>query len=102
MDTKRALLGLPGLLLLASLQGGCTVAPPVQEMSDARQAIHAAIEVDARELAPATLQEAERLVDTATQNLEHGNYEAARRAAIAARKQAMQARDQAVTGRSNL
>jgi hypothetical protein len=75
---------------------GCAVAPPVQEMSDARQAIRAAIEAEAEEYAPETLQEAESLLDTATRDLESGDYQQAKQAATEAREKAIKARDEAL------
>jgi HEPN domain-containing protein len=62
-------------------------------MSDARQAIRAAQEANAREHAPQNLQEAEGLMDQATRNLDRGAYEEARREAMAARERAIQARN---------
>lgn len=75
---------------------GCAIAPPVQEMSDARQAIRAAVDAEADEYAPRTLSAAESLLDSAAEDLESGFYEQARRAAIAAREKAIQARDEAL------
>ncbi len=75
---------------------GCAVAPPVQEMSDARQAIRAAQEAHAGKHAPGTLSQAEELLSHATRSLEQGAYEDARRAAVAARQKAIAARDRAV------
>ncbi len=53
------------LLLLA----GCATAP-VQEMSDARQAIQAAEEAGAAEYAPEALQDARRLLTSAERKLQ--------------------------------
>lgn len=80
------------LLALAS----CAVAPPVQEMSDARQAINAAREANAALHAPITLQKAETSLDEAARGIEHGHYLDAREAAIAARRHAIRARDEAL------
>lgn len=81
------------LLLLLS---ACTVMPPVQEMSDARQAIKAAREADAGEYAPQKLRSAEDSLELATKTLEQGEYEAARMAATVAKALAIKARDEAV------
>lgn len=78
---------------------GCAIAPPVQEMSDARQAIRAAVDADAKEYAPRPLRAAELLMDTAAQDLEQGQYEQARQAAMAAREKAIEARDEALMAR---
>lgn len=83
--------------LLALLIAACAISPPVQEMSDARQAIRAAMEAQADKHAPDNLRDAERLMDEAARSLERGAYDDARRAALAARVQAAQARDAALT-----
>lgn len=90
----RFLLALSALIPL--LLAGCASAPPVQEMSDARQAIMAAREADAERYAPEALHGAEQLMDEATRKLESGAYEQARQAALTARVKAMKARDTAV------
>jgi hypothetical protein len=74
----------------------CTVMPPVQEMSDARQAIEAAREVNAEQYAPQKLRSAEDSMELATRTLEQGEYEAARMAATVAKALAIKARDAAV------
>ena len=71
---------------------GCAVAAPVQEMSNARQAIQAAREAKAEQYAPAVLDTAERLLKQATDELERGNYDSARQNALAARDEAVRAR----------
>jgi uncharacterized protein (UPF0332 family) len=76
----------------------CAVAPPVQEMSDARQAISAAREANASQFAPATLGRAEESLDEAARGLEQGHYLDAREAAKAARYHAIRARDEALAG----
>lgn len=93
---------LSGVLLFLSQFSGCAVAPPVQEMSDARQAIQAAREADAVRLAPGPLGQAEHYLSRATQELEQGDYDQAREAAIVAKEQAMQARDKAAGINGNL
>jgi hypothetical protein len=74
----------------------CTVMPPVQEMSDARQAIKAAREANAEKYAPQKLQSAEDSMELATRTLEQGEYEAARMAATVAKALAIKARDAAI------
>jgi hypothetical protein len=74
----------------------CTVMPPVQEMSDARQAIKAAREAHAEKYAPQKLRSAEDSMELATRTLEQGEYEAARMAATVAKALAIKARDAAI------
>lgn len=81
------------LVLLVS----CSVNPPVQEMSNARQTIQSAHDVKAQLYAPVPLQEAERLLEQATEALQAGDYLAARDFAIAAQQQAIKARQQALS-----
>jgi len=79
------------LLLLTA----CTAAP-VQEMSDARQAIDSAEAVGAARRSPETLTAAQRLLQEAQAQLEAGAYPEARRHALEARAEAIRAREQAV------
>lgn len=80
------------LLLLALLSlGACQTAPPVQEMSDARQAITAAREAGAAELAAFHLKAAEDYLDSAKQALEAKDYWEARRDAKQAKMKALDA-----------
>jgi len=79
------------LLVLAVLVQACASAPPVQEMSDARQAIAAAREAGAAELAPGTLLSAEESLALATQQLQDGIWWAARKSALNARESAFRA-----------
>ena len=69
----------------------CATSPPVQEMSDAREAIAAAEEASAGELAPGPLSDARRFLETAEQLLRDQAYGAARINAIRAKNRAMQA-----------
>ena len=75
-----------GLLCLA----GC-VAAPVQEMSDARQAVRAAQAAGAAERAPQELDAAVNLVGEAEGHLERRAYRPARKAAVEARRMAIRA-----------
>lgn len=79
------------LLLAVILLAACSRSPPVQEMSDARQAIAAARDAGARGLAPAELASAEQRLGDAERYLRSGGYGQARRAALAAREEAVQA-----------
>jgi len=79
------------VLLLAATIAGC-VGAPVQEMSNARQAVRAAERAGAASHAPDTLNEARRLLKNAEYNLRHGDYRTARDDAEQARNKAVEAR----------
>ena len=69
----------------------CETAPPVQEMSDARQAIAVAREAGAADLAAVELRQAEDYLASAQQKLTRRAYAQARRDALAARLSALEA-----------
>ncbi len=83
------------LLLAAALAtagaGGCAGAP-LQEMSDARQAVRAAERAGAGQHAPKELAEAKRLVEKARASMQQGEYRDARDDAERARERATEAR----------
>lgn len=79
------------VVLSAGWLAGCATSPPVQEMSDARQAIAAAEEARADELAPQTLSEARQYLMQAEERIRQGNYSIARSDAIRARTRAIYA-----------
>ncbi len=81
--------GLLAVLLLAI--AGCVTGPPVQEMSDARQAIAVAKEAGAAKLAAAELDEAEAYLDSAQKKLSEHSYSPARRDALLAKDKALDA-----------
>ena len=89
------------MLILAVSLVACALAPPVQEMSNARQTIAAANDVKAKIHAPEQIAEAERLMLQATNALESGNYLAARDLAVAAQQQAIKARQQSISKQNN-
>ncbi|QKT04936.1 DUF4398 domain-containing protein [Ectothiorhodospiraceae bacterium 2226] len=92
-DRWKRLLAVPvSLLFLAA----CAVAPPVQEMSDARQAVQAARDAQAQRYAVDVLVAAERLLEQAARDLEAGQYRSARDAALEAKEQAMRSRSLAI------
>jgi len=72
---------------------------PVQEMSDARQALQAAAEVGAREKATEAYQSANELLGKAEGALKTANYAEARELAEQAKEQAIQARKQSLGSR---
>ena len=69
----------------------CSAGPPVQEMSDARQAIAAAREAGAENLAAEDLRAAEAFLDSAQRNLSERAYGSARRDATLAKEKARKA-----------
>ena len=79
------------LMMLAVACVAACAGAPVQEMSDARQAIRAARAAGAAERAPDALRSAEQLLATAEHELKDGDYREARRAATAARARAGEA-----------
>jgi sialic acid synthase SpsE len=78
------------MLLSNLLIVGCAGAP-VQEMSNARQAIRAARDAGADRVAPQQLSEAQDLLQRAEASLQNRAYGEARRSAIAARGKAAEA-----------
>jgi hypothetical protein len=79
------------MLVAALAVGACVTTPPVQEMSDARQAISAAEEANAGKLAPETLGDARRFLEQAEQQLQQEAYGPARMNAVRAKNRAAQA-----------
>ena len=79
------------LLVLLATVAGCSSGPPVQEMSDARQAIAVAREAGASEAAPAELRAAEDYLDSALRNLSRKEYAEARQDAVEAKARARRA-----------
>ncbi|HLS81978.1 MAG TPA: DUF4398 domain-containing protein [Steroidobacter sp.] len=79
------------MVLLLSMGLAACVGAPVQEMSNARQAIRAARDAGAEQAAPQKLMEAQTLLDRAQDNLQRRAYRDARRDALAARGKAAEA-----------
>ena len=81
-------------MLLASvvmlLVSACATTAPVQEMSNARQTIQAAVEAGAEIYASEELDKARQLLEQASQELEIENY------AVQAKQHALQARQTAL------
>jgi hypothetical protein len=69
----------------------CTTGPPVQEMSDARQAIAVAREAGAAELAPDAFNAAEAYLASAQRKLSERAYKQARNDAVQAKNMALDA-----------
>ncbi len=80
----RALLTTATLLL-----GGCVTAPPVQEMSDARQAIDAAEQAGSGGASADALADARRLLEEAERLIQQEAYGPARMNAVRAKNRAM-------------
>jgi hypothetical protein len=80
---------LAAILLLGV--SACATTPPVQEMSDARQAIAAARDASAEQYAAAQLTRAVELMGTAERDLQARLYHGARRAAVEAKNAAFDA-----------
>jgi hypothetical protein len=80
----------PALVVVAAL-AACVTAPPVQEMSDARQAISAAEQADANRLAPDSLSDARRFLAEAERQIQQNAYGPARMNAVRAKNRAAQA-----------
>jgi outer membrane PBP1 activator LpoA protein len=91
MASIRSFNRLIGVLLLALTLAACETAPPVQEMSDARQAITVAREAGAADLAAAELAEAEKYLQNAEDKLDGHLYREARHAALEAKYRAQEA-----------
>lgn len=85
------------LALLCAGAAGCAGAP-VQEMSNARQAIKAARDAGAERAAPEQFSEARSLLEQAETSLQKGAYDDARRSAIAAKTKATEALTAAHSG----
>ena len=82
--------------LILLLFTACATTAPVQEMSNARQTIQAAVEAGAEIHAPDELANARELLEEASRELEIGNYPLARDYALQAKQRAMQARQTAL------
>ena len=79
------------IVALFALLYACGTGPPVQEMSDARQAIAAAKEAGAKDRAAEDLRAAEAFLDSAQRSLSERLYGSARRDATLAKERARKA-----------
>lgn len=89
------LIARPILIALMPLAMTACATAPVQEMSDARQAIYSAEAAGANQRAPDTLLAAQNLLQEAQKYLAAGDYDEARRYALEARDAAIRSREQA-------
>jgi len=79
------------LALLSFFVVSCSISPPVQEMSDARQAIAVAEVADASERAPAQMGNARRFLEEAEAHIKQQQYGLARSMARIAKNSAVEA-----------
>jgi hypothetical protein len=87
-------------LLSGAVMGGCAGAP-VQEMSNARQAVRAAEQAGATTAAPEVMAEARQLLKSAESHLRRGDYRAARDEAELVRTKAVEARSLAENAKAS-
>lgn len=85
----------------ALLLNACAMTAPVQEMSNARQSIRAASDVNAEQLAGNVLSEAKQRLKSAMHELDTGEYEKARILALEAKHLALKARQIAVSTKAD-
>lgn len=90
-DAARRCARLIALVACLGILSACQAGPPVQEMSDARQAIAVAREAGAEELASDELREAEASLQRAEDSISRKSYAAARRDALSAKESALDA-----------
>ena len=89
--TGRFFSGICGILWVTIFLTGCATSPPVQEMSDARQAIAAAREAGAEQYAADQLSKAETQLEAAETDLKSGMYWSAKISATDAKDTALNA-----------
>ena len=95
---KRLLFSVNLVALALSISACAMIAPPVQEMSNARQSIKAAKQANAEKFATNVLAEAKQRLRSAMRELDAGEYERARRLALEAKHLALKARQLSETG----
>ncbi len=86
---------IPLFAVFSLLLVSCVTAP-VQEMSDARQAIEAAEAAEADRYAPRTMEQARSRLRSAEESLDSKSFKEAQRDAELARQAAIEAREQAI------
>jgi len=77
-------------LMIVFTLSACATLPPLQEMSNARQTIAAAKEMNSSAEQSQKIQEAERLLSRAERRMEVNPYESARQDALRAQKEAIE------------
>ena len=88
-------------VIIALSLSACAITAPVQEMSNARQSIRAASDVNAEKLAGNVLSEAKQRLKSAMRELDTGEYEKARILALEAKHLALKARQIAVSTKAD-
>ena len=86
---RSILLFIGAVVATLSLVSACETAPPVQEMSDARQAIAVAREAGPADDAAKELESAESYLESAEKNLDQRQYSEARDDALEAKARAI-------------
>jgi len=99
MYAPRSIIFIFSTLVLTA--AACETAPPVQEMSDARQAIEVAREAGAADLAAAELAEAEQYLESAEKKLNDQAYREARQDALEAKSKALNALEMSESGKES-
>ena len=102
MPARPVFAWMTALVLLFSASGCASSSPPVQEMSDARQAIEAARDAGAEDLAGGEFASAQARLASAEAHLKQRSFRAARRDALAARDLAVEARAVAEAARAGM
>jgi len=85
------------LLAVLLLFTACSLIPPVQEMSNARQSVQSAKDAGAEDVDSKRFSKAKQLLDLASEKMDSGEYTEARNLALEARSIAIKARQVAVT-----
>ncbi|HJM71408.1 MAG TPA: hypothetical protein QF857_03730 [Gammaproteobacteria bacterium] len=91
---------LKSIIVLFALSA-CATLPPLQEMSNARQTIAAAKEMNSNAEQSEKILEAERLISRAERRMEVNLYEPARQDALRAQKEAIEFIEWAISKSSN-
>ena len=88
-------------LIIVFALSACATLPPLQEMSNARQTIAAAKEMNSNAEQSEKIQEAERLLSRAERRMEVNLYEPAWQDALRAQKEAIEFIEWAISKSSN-
>jgi len=91
MHVPSRIIGFTISAVTLTLSVGCSINPPMQEMSDARQSVEAAQTIGAEHHAPEAMTSAQTLLSQAESDMQTGDYEEAHKDAVAAREAARQA-----------
>ncbi|CAK0738007.1 putative Lipoprotein [Gammaproteobacteria bacterium] len=86
-----------GELIVVVVLSGCAYAPPIQEMSDARQSVRAAADVEADRYFPTLMKDVVAQLTTAEKRLAVADYRGAEQQALAAKSDAVRVRGMVLT-----